>query len=132
MSLFMAFILVLSAMMIRGNEKDTLIENDYYEKGKTFDKDYKARQAALKDHVELKIISGPSGVSFLFPVEAKYHMICRRLSDYKLDTTMTGVASAAHPIQFRKGEIKAGSWKVRIEYSLDDNIYLFEDEIKMP
>lgn len=132
MASFIIFIMSLGTVMIMRNSSDALIENDYYEKGQSYDKDYKAKQDAIDDMVIPIIVINDYGVTITFPIPVKYQLICRRPSDYHMDRIFNGFTDEDRNIQIQKGELQPGPWLFRIQYTAEEKNYLFEVEITMP
>lgn len=128
---FMIFIVSLGVVMVIRSESDSLIENDYYEKGQTYDKDYQAKQNAVDDQVIPTIVTN-DGLAITFPVPVKYQLICRRSSDQQLDKSFNGLIDENCRIKILKGELEPGPWLFRIQYTAEHKNYLFEGEIMMP
>ncbi|HEY1025492.1 MAG TPA: FixH family protein [Sphingobacteriaceae bacterium] len=132
MASFIIFMVSLGAIMIMRNDNDALIEDDYYQKGIAYDKDYDAKKAAIDDMVVPAIHTNDMGVTITFPVPVKYQLICRRLADYHMDKTFNGYTDEDRNIQIPKGMLEPGPWLLRIQYTAEDKNYLFEGEIVMP
>ncbi|MDF3078947.1 MAG: nitrogen fixation protein FixH [Sphingobacteriaceae bacterium] len=132
MVLFMIFIVSLGAIMIMRNGDDALIENDYYEKGQNFNKDYQLKQNAIDDEVIPAIVVNEYGIIITFPVPVKYQMLFRRPSDYHMDKMMNGFTDEDRKVQIAKGQLEPGRWMMRIQYTAKGKDYLFETEIEMP
>jgi hypothetical protein len=127
---FMIFITTLGVIMIFRNASDSLVEDDYYEKGQSYDIDYQNRQNAIDDMFIPTIII-KDGISIVFPARVKYLLICTRPSDYHMDRTFRGLTDGQDRIQIRKGELQPGPWLFRVQYSANDKNYLFETQIVM-
>ena len=131
MVLFMGFILILVILMIKPHKADSLIDNDYYEKGQTYDTDYNARRDAKNDDMLPTVKAEKNGLSISFPKPVVYEILLRRLADshfdkaYKSDSTKSTVI-----IPFT--DLPSGSWLVRIEYKLGQRDYLYQDKILLP
>ena len=132
MALFMIFIMSLGAVMIMRHDDDALIEDDYYEKGQSFDKDYQTKKDALDDKVIPLISVNQYGLTITFPIPVKYQLICRRPSDYHMDKIFNGFTDEDRSIQIPKGELESGPWLLKIQYTVEEKNYLFEAEIMMP
>ncbi|MBC7759176.1 MAG: FixH family protein, partial [Phormidesmis sp. FL-bin-119] len=63
MVLFMGFIIILVILMIKPHKADSLIDNDYYEKGQTYDTDYNARRDAKNDDMLPTVKAEKNGLS---------------------------------------------------------------------
>ena len=131
MAVFMTFIITLGTMMIMRNDEDSLVEQNYYEKGQNYNKEFQQKQDAADDRLLPKISTSNSALTIVFPVQVKYHLICRRPSDAAMDQTLSGT-TADGTIAIQSGTLKSGPWSVRIEYVVEGKNYLFEDEIIMP
>lgn len=132
LGLFIAFIMGLGAIMIMRSENDALIDNDYYEKGQTYDNEYNARKGAVDDMVIPVITTDQYGVIITFPVHAAYKLICKRPSDSHMDKTFKGLTDVDCSIPILKGELEPGPWLLNIEFTINGKKYLFESEIVMP
>lgn len=132
MGAFMIFIMTLGFIMIMGNEKDTLIDADYYEKGQAFETDYKKKQAAIDDEIIPEVVVNHYGVTITFCKPVKYKIICKRPSDQAMDRIFEGYTEEDRNVQILKGELPAGPWFLRIEFTGDGKDYVYETEIIMP
>lgn len=132
MGSFMIFIVTMGTVMIMNNEKDTLIDADYYEKGQAFETDYKKKQAALDDEVVPEVVSDQFGATITFRMPVNYKIICKRPSDQTMDRIFEGYTQEDHNVQILKGELRSGPWFLRIEFTQDDKDYVYETEIRMP
>jgi len=131
MILFMGFIVTLVALMIKPHETDSLIENDYYEKGQTFDLDYNASRNASQDQMLPLIQTDEIGVSILFPRAVTYKILLRSLADSNFDKTIKG-DSARKEVFIPANELKSGSWLLRIQYNAGQKDYLYQNKILIP
>lgn len=132
MGTFMIFIMILGFMMIMGNEKDTLIDTDYYEKGQAYDTDYVKKQAASDDGVIPEVLANQYGLTITFCRPAKYKIICKRPSDRNMDRVFEGYTKEDRNVKILKGVLQAGPWLLRIEFTQGEKEYAYETEIIMP
>lgn len=130
--LFMIFIMGLATVMIMKSGDDALIENNYYEKGQTYDAQYAAKQNAMTDQVVPVITTDEYGTTIAFPLPVNYKLICKRLSDSRMDKVFEGMTRKDRGIKLTKNDLHPGPWLLTIEYTIDDKKYLFEGEIRMP
>ena len=131
MVLFMGFIATLVTFMIINNDKDALIEKDYYEKGQNYDLDYKAMQDARDDKIIPIITTDEKGITILFPVAVAYEMLWRRLSDPNLDRAFKSDIPEAE-VFIPLNDLKSGSWLLRIQYKTNEKKYLYQNKIMIP
>ena len=132
MAAFMIFIMTLGMLMIKNNEKDTLIDVDYYEKGQAFEADYQKKQAAIDDEVVPEVAFNRYGLKVTFGRPVKYKIICKRPSDQAMDTVFEGVTEEHNNVRIPDGVLQSGPWFVRIEFTEEGKDYVYETEIKMP
>lgn len=131
LGLFMGFISVLVGLMIVNNGKDTLIENDYYEKGLTYDLDYEARKNAGKDNMIPEVHEGREGIRINFPQPVSYTILLRRLADSEMDKSFAN-AEMQKEVMIPAAGLNPGSWLLRIEYKTADKNYLYQEKILLP
>jgi hypothetical protein len=131
MVLFMGFIIILVTLMIKPHKADSLIDNDYYEKGQTYDVDYNAQRDARDDNMLPALQTGNNGLSINFPSPVSYEISLRRLADSQFDKVYKS-DSANTTIIIPRADLPAGSWLVRIEYKLGQRNYLYQDKILLP
>jgi hypothetical protein len=131
MGLFMAFILTLSLKMIFSNS-DALVEKDYYEQGINYSKKYDAKQLAIADSVVPAIETDDAGLVISFTSAAVCKLTFKRMSDATLDTTFIRQTDHDFNIQIPGDELKSGPWRLSMDYTINDQEYLFEKEIIMP
>lgn len=131
MALFMSFIVILVIKMVFSTP-DALIDNNYYEKGQTYNKEYNAKQKAVKDSVVPEIEINESGLDFIFNKPAKYKLICKRSSDAKMDFELDGSSDPDLRLHIPKSKLEKGSWHLRLEYSIAGKDYLVIKDTVMP
>ena len=132
MALFMAFIVTLGTMMIMRNGDDSLVEQNYYEKGQNYNTDFEKKQRAQDDQMTPKVATSNAGVNIIFPAPVSYQLICRRPSDAHMDQRLSGSTAEDGRIDIPQGVLRPGPWSLRIEYTVNGNQYLFEEEIVVP
>ncbi len=131
MVLFMGFIVILVILMLKPHKADSLIDNNYYEKGQTFDIDYNARRAAKDDNMLPVIQPGENEISISFPKSVRYQITFRRLSDAQFDKTYKSDA-AKTVVLLPRADLPSGSWLLRIEYNMAERNYLYQEKILLP
>ena len=132
LALFMIFMITLGTIMIMRSGEDALIESDYYEKGQRYNEQYQAKQNALDDMTVPVLFTDQNGVTITFPLPVKYKLTYKRLSNQHMDKVFEGSTEAEQIIELLKGDLPAGPWMLKIEYSANNKDYLFEGEIMMP
>lgn len=128
---FMLFIISLVVIMFMRHEKDSLIENDYYEKGQTYDNDYQAKENALEDNVRPIVSVSKDGLWIRFPVAVTYEILCRRASDQLMDRTFKSKLATGY-VLIPAEKLHPGPWLVRINYQIPNKKYLLESKVTLP
>jgi len=131
MILFMGFIVTLVILMIKPHKTDSLIDNNYYEKGQTFDLDYNASRDAIEDQMVPVIHTDSSGVSIVFPRAVSYEILLRNLANSSLDKGFKS-DSAQTMVLIPGNQLKTGSWLLRIQYKADHKDYLYQNKVLLP
>ena len=131
MVLFMGFIIILVTLMIKPHNADSLIDNDYYEKGQTYDTDYNARRDAKNDNMLPAVKVGKNGLSINFPKPVSYEISLRRLADFHFDRAYKSDSTQA-TVTIPRSDLPSGSWLIRIEYKLEQQDYLYQNKILLP
>lgn len=127
MAMFMSFIIILAVMMIRSKD-DALIDQDYYEKGLSFDQDYQDQQQAIKDSVLPDIRIKSNELSIVFRDSADFKLVFKRLSDAGMDKNFAG---RDIKLEFNNKELIPGPWIMRLNYTINEKNYLIKREIQM-
>lgn len=127
MGLFMAFIITLVVMMTRSSN-DALIDQDYYEKGLSYDQDYQDQQQAIKDDVLPEIEINQAGLSIAFRDSVSFKLSFKRLSDAGMDKNFAG---RDIKLEFNNKELTSGPWIMRLNYTINEKNYLIKREIQM-
>lgn len=128
---FMGFIIILVILMIKPHNADSLIDNNYYEKGQTYDKDYNARRDAKDDNMLPTVQSGKNGLTINFSKPVSYDISLRRLADSQFDRSYKSDSSRS-TVRIPHSDLRSGSWLIRIEYTLGQRNYLYQNKILLP
>lgn len=132
LALFMTFIIAMATKMFISAGDDDLVENDYYEKGLSYDKQYDLQRLAQADSVIPYIKVDQSGLAITFTSSSNYKLLCRRASDSALDKLISGSTGSDNLLFVSRSELKSGPWKLHIEFTQAGKDYLVEHEIMMP
>jgi len=127
MGLFMAFIITLAVLMMRSGSDD-LVDQDYYQKGIEYDKDYTKKSQMQKDQAEPEINIGDS-IRIVFNRPATGTIRFLHPSDNKKDRTVNLNSGTANEVALPLVDTDKGQWKLIIEWKSDEKEYLFEKNI---
>ncbi|MFM6953710.1 MAG: FixH family protein [Sphingobacteriaceae bacterium] len=129
MLVFMAFIVGLALLMMT-SKSDDLIENDYYQKGLEYTKEYNSQKAVQADGVLPSIqLDSLGGLRVRFTQVASYSVTFKRLSNGKLDKVLSGTDSV---ITMAPGQLVAGLWLLRLTYKINNKNYSLNRELVVP
>ena len=132
MVLFMGFIVFLGTRMIISGSDDALVDKNYYEKGLAYSVDYNKKQRALQDSVVPDVYVSPLGLTLSFPVPVQFKLTLKRLDNENMDLVFDGHTDEERCVEVPAEQLAKGTWFLSIEYSKDEEHYLFETEIVMP
>lgn len=127
MGLFMAFIITLAVLMIR-SDSDDLVDQNYYQKGIEYDKDYTRKSQMQKDQAEPEISIGDS-LKIVFKKPATGSVRFLHPSDNKNDRTVSLSSGTANEIVLPLTDIANGHWKLIIEWKSEGKEYMFQKNI---
>ena len=131
MAVFMGFILILATRMIISSGDDALIDNNYYEKGLAYTGDYNKKQNAFQDSVIPEIDITPLGLTISFPIPVHYKLTLKRPNNSKMDLVFEGYTDEERCVEVPAEQLAKGTWFLKIEYTKDEEHYLFEKEISV-
>jgi hypothetical protein len=127
MGLFMAFIITLAVLMMRSGSDD-LVDQDYYQKGIEYDKDYVRKNQMQKDQAEPEISIGDS-LRIVFKKPATGSIRFLHPSDKKNDRSVNLNSGTANEIVLPLTDISKGHWKLTLEWKSEEKEYMFEKNI---
>jgi len=128
LAIFMISIVALGIIMTSG-KKDALVENDYYEKGINYDKDYNREEQMKHDHAKPELKVAEEKIILTFKDEATGTAKLIRMADKNLDRKLNFKSDASNQVVIPSSALQKGSWKLSIEWVSKDKSYLYEQEI---
>ncbi len=125
---FMTYILVLVFFMMT-SDSDALVDNNYYERGIDYDKDYNKKENVIKDNAQPVVILTDDYITVKFTKNAIGTATLVRTADKRLDQSMILKTDDAHQfIMPIKGKA-TGLWKLQLDWKSNEKPYLHEKEI---
>lgn len=125
---FMTFIIVLAVFMFN-SKTDALVDNDYYEKGIGYTKDYTRKEQVKKDHAQPVLTITPENITLQFKEEAKGKIRLMRTADKSLDRAVSFETDTARQAVIPAGTLRKGSWRLIADWVSKEKAYLYEQEI---
>lgn len=130
MAAFMLFIISMVVYMFKTHGNDALVEDDYYEKGINYDKEYDAKSNTLNDDAAPVIKISKSQLILQLKDAADYQLTLMRPSEAKKDVTSKGkTIGDANLIIIDAARLDKGLWSLKLEWHAKGKDYLFVKEI---
>ncbi|MFA5244587.1 MAG: FixH family protein [Pedobacter sp.] len=124
---FMSFIITLAVIMMR-SDSDDLVDQDYYQKGIEYDKDYIRKNRVKEDNAEPEINVGKNlNVTFRDPAKGTIRFL--HSADQTKDKVINIDSGKENTINIPLNEFSAGRWKVILEWESSNREYLFQKDI---
>ena len=131
MAAFMLFILGMVAYMFKVND-DTLVEEDYYEKGIAYNKEYEAKKNVLTDEATPNIEIHQGELLIKLKEEATYQLKLMRPSSARLDVKLEGKTNdAEYSIKINTARLEKGLWSLHLEWQSGNRNYLYTKDIML-
>jgi hypothetical protein len=129
---FMSFILVLMVLMLR-SDTDTLVENDYYEKGLKYDETYRLKEQVLLDNAKPEVSITEKSMTVAFKAASRGTIKLVRTSDQRQDRFLNFQTEEGNKIEIPLARLPDGQWKLIVNWkSRDGKAYLNEQEVIIP
>jgi len=130
MAAFMLFIISMVVYMFKTHGNDALVEDDYYEKGINYDKEYEAKSNTLNDDAAPVIKLSKSQLILQLKDVADYQLTLMRPSEAKKDVSSKGkTIGDANLIIIDATHLDKGLWSLKLEWRSNGKDYLFVKEI---
>jgi hypothetical protein len=129
---FMLFIVAMVVYMFSVHGNDALVDEDYYEKGINYDREYKATQNMINDHVEPKITVAESQLIIQLKGSAAYELKLMRPSTIKNDVKETGnTVGDSNLILINTKQMPHGLWFLDLKWQSNGTDYQFKKNITL-
>lgn len=130
MAVFMSFIIGMVVYMFKNHSNDALVEDDYYEKGISYDKEYDAKSNTLNDGATPKIKQSQSQLIIQLKDAADYQLTLMRPSAKEKDVKSSGkTIGDENLIIIEAGSLDKGFWSLKLEWRSNGRDYLFTKDI---
>ena len=130
MALFMSFIIGMVVYMFKQHGNDALVEEDYYEKGINYDKEYDAKSNTLNDDATPEIKLSQSQLIIQLKDEADYQLTLMRPSAKEKDVKSNGkTIGDKNLIIIETGSLDKGLWSLKLQWRSNGRDYMFAKDI---
>lgn len=120
---FMIFI-ICSVFYMVSHDSDTLIEDDYYEKGLTYDETYDRKQNLEDDHAKPNVQVVNDTMTIVFKTnQVKGNLSFKRPSDGKLDKDIP-LFTNTNIFKLPVSTLTKGNWALEITWESDNRKYI--------
>lgn len=124
---FMAFIITLVVLMMR-SDSDDLVDQDYYQKGIEYDKDYVRKNRVMEDQAEPEINSGERlKINFKSPAKGTIRFL--HPSDETKDKVIPMDSGNGNTLEIPLNDFASGHWKILLEWQSSGKEYMFQRSI---
>lgn len=127
MIIFMLFILSMCIYMFRMPADE--YDHQYYEKGLSFDKDYKREQLVIKDHAQPAISQEGDHLLIRFTTPAAGKISLIRPADKASDRAYPLTSGESNVVYIPLNGVKKGQWQLMLEWGAEGKSYLYQQEI---
>lgn len=127
MIIFMLFIIAMCVYMfsIPADEYD----EKYYEKGLSYDQDYKREKQVITDKAQPKIKVDSCCIEVSFPHTILGQVKLTRPSSNIADKTIEIDNKNGKPVQILTANMPKGKWHLRFEWTSNNKAYLYQKEV---
>ena len=130
MAAFMLFIIGMVTYMFKNHDKDALVEEDYYEKGINYDKEYQAETNTLQEDAAPIIKLSETQLILQLKDSADYQLTLMRPSAAAKDIKSSGKTQGdTNLIIIDATTLAKGLWSLKIEWQANGKHYQFKKDI---
>lgn len=113
-------------------DQDTLIEDNYYEKGINYDSTYNQKTNVQELKAEPTISTKDNYLEITFTETGNKGILnLQRTSNSSLDQQIP-FSTEDKVLKFSTDILSSGEWKIRINWEHNNNLFLFEKDIFIP
>ncbi|SES12826.1 FixH family protein [Pedobacter rhizosphaerae] len=132
MSSFMLFIVGMVFYMFTLKDRDTLVEDDYYEKGMNYNETYNATQNVIKEQLSPQIKVGQKQIVIQLKNKIDFELQLMRPSSAAEDVKMKGkTIEPNHLILIDRGNMRKGLWVLTLCWTNNQQEYLYKTNITL-
>lgn len=129
MATFMLFIIGMGVYMVSRPTDD--YDNQYYEKGLAFDKQYARKKQVVTDKAQpiISISGNVMVIQFAQPADGVLRF--KRSADRRMDKSFTIESDADNTVHIPLAQVAAGQWLLHFEWASHQKAYEYEQEIHL-
>lgn len=132
MGCFMLFIMAMVVYMFMKHDGDALVDEDYYEKGITYNSIYNAEQNMLNEDAQPKIVVSEEQLIISMKDSATYHLVFMRPSNKAADLKLEGkTIGAEHLILVDRVHLQKGLWFLQIQWQSKEKDFFYKTNLTL-
>ncbi|WP_428430152.1 FixH family protein [Pedobacter sp.] len=132
MGSFMLFIIGMVFYMFTMKDKDTLVEDDYYEQGINYDKTYRAEQHVIKEKLQPQITINEKQIIIQLKHKIDFELRLMRPSSAAQDIRIKRQTIEPHHIIIVDSQkMGKGLWLLTLKWKQNDQDYLYKTSITL-
>jgi len=132
MAAFMLFIITMVSYMFYVHGRDTLVDDDYYELGNNYDKEFNAARNTVTDHAKPDIKLTAKMVLIKLKDSCTYRLILKRVSNHNDDKSYKGLTiGKENLIIIKRDELPQGLWFLTLNWTVNNKEFLFKQNISL-
>ena len=129
---FMLFIIILVTYMFSVNGKDALVEEDYYEKGLSYNQEYNAKQNVLDNNAQPQIKITENQIIVQLKDSATYVLKLLRPSAQKEDIATKGnTIGNGNLILIDRKSLSKGLWTLSIQWESNKKSFFYKTDLTL-
>lgn len=129
---FMLFIVAMVVYMFKVHGRDALVEEDYYEKGLSYNQVYEASQNMLNHDAQPVVVINQNQVIVQLKDSATYHLKLMRPSSQKEDVLLSGhTIGPTHLILINRKMLAKGIWTFSIQWESHKKSFYFKKDLTL-
>jgi hypothetical protein len=129
---FMLFIIGMVVYMFKVHDNDSLVEEDYYEKGLNYNQEYQAKENVLNDDAEPNIKINVNQIIIELKDSASYELKLMSPANAKADISNKGnTIGETNLILIDKANMHTGLWILELKWLSKNKQYQFNKNITL-
>lgn len=129
---FMLFIIGMVVYMFKVHDNDSLVEEDYYEKGLNYNQEYQAKENVLNDDAEPTIKINAHQIIIELKDSSIYELKLMSPANAKADISSKGnTIGATNLILIDRANMHKGLWILELKWMSNNKQYQFNKNITL-
>ncbi|PST82763.1 hypothetical protein C7T94_08935 [Pedobacter yulinensis] len=127
--LFITFILTMSLYMLYKKDRDTLVDEDYYQAGMQFGQKLEAQQNMVRDHMQPEVKVSKNLLLVRLRSAAHYELTLLCPADKRQDKRFSGKTTGNHLIVIDRAATGAGHRQLELTWQSAGKMYNYSKKL---